>query len=188
MRKDINYSPSDCFETFPFPDLDGLRIANGTCVETLQTLGETYHAHRAAVCVSRTLGLTKVYNLFHDARCADADIVELRRLHVALDTAVAAAYGWQDVALRHGFYGDGKDCRYTLHPDAKSEALRRLLALNHVRYAEEVAAGLHEKGKAKPKGAKPKSAKAPPAATTGDALAAPRRSLFDDQLTLGEVS
>jgi len=86
------------------------------------------------------------------------------------------------LAMRHDFYGDGKESRFSLHPDAKSEVLRRLLKLNHARYVAEVAAGLHEKGRGKPKGAKmPKSAQAT------DMLTSPRRNLFDTQLTLGEV-
>lgn len=34
---------------------------------------------------------------------------------------------------------------FTIAPDARKEVLRRLLKLNHERYAEEVAAGLHDK-------------------------------------------
>jgi hypothetical protein len=132
--------------------------------------------------LSRNLGLTKVYNLFHDPRCTDADIVELRRLHAEMDTAVAAVYGWHDLALRHDFYGDGKDCRFTLHPEAKSEVLRRLLKLNHQRYAEEVAQGLHEKGNSR-RG----TTRTPVTADEPDPLSVPRRNLFDDQLTLGEA-
>lgn len=39
--------------------------------------------------------------------------------------------------------------RYTIHPEARKEVLKRLLELNHAIYAEEVAQGLHDKGKAK---------------------------------------
>ena len=134
--------------------------------------------HRQCVCLCRNLGMTKIYNLFNNPASADADIAELRHLHGAMDTAVAFAYGWQDLDLRHDFYGDGKDCRFTLHPDAKSEVLRRLLKLNHERYAEEVAAGLHEKGKSKARVARPPR--------SVDVLSGGRRDLFDDQLTLGE--
>lgn len=41
--------------------------------------------------------------------------------------------------------------RYTIHPDARKEILKRLLELNHKIHAEEVAAGLWEKKKAKGK-------------------------------------
>jgi hypothetical protein len=47
--------------------------------------------------------------------------------------------------------------RYTIHPDARKEILKRLLELNHKIHAEEVAAGLWEKKKTTAKkGSKPK--------------------------------
>ena len=89
--------------------------------------------------LARRVGLTKTYNLFHDPACREADIVELRRLHVEMDTAVRDAYGWQDLMLGHDFHGDGKETRFTLAPAAKQEVLRRLLKLNLERAAEEAA-------------------------------------------------
>jgi len=60
---------------------------------------------------------------------------------------VVAAYGWDDLIdkLQHGFYTTKQGERFTIHPDARAEILARLLALNHERYAEEVAQGLHDK-------------------------------------------
>jgi len=78
-----------------------------------------------------------------------ADIATLRRLHTEMDAAVAAAYGWHDLDLGHGFHATKQGTRYTISEAARREVLDRLLALNHERYAEEVAAGLHDKGKAK---------------------------------------
>ncbi len=129
----LNYTASDCFETFSFP-----HPADNQCT-VLDSIGEAYHTRRKSICATRNLGLTKVYNLFHDPACRDADIEELRRLHTEMDIAVRDAYGWSDLDLRHGFYGDGKETRYTLHPDAKGEVLRRLLKLNHERHAQEEA-------------------------------------------------
>ena len=102
------------------------------------------------------LGLTKVYNLFHtpdlspeivakvskkDADTATAGfeaLVELRRLHVALDLAVRDAYGWQDLDLEHGFHEvetlpENDRVRYTISPTARRKVLKRLLAENHAR-------------------------------------------------------
>ena len=132
------YIVSDGFETFPFPHLSNLETGY------LDKIGRDYYTHRQQICLARNIGLTKVYNLFHEPTCTDADITELRRLHVAMDTGVAAAYGWEDLPLCHGFYGEGKETRYTLHPDAKSEVLRRLLTLNHERHAEEQASVAEE--------------------------------------------
>jgi hypothetical protein len=59
---------------------------------------------------------------------------------------VAAVYGWQDLELGHGFHETKQGLRYTICETARREVLDRLLRLNHERYAEEVAQGLHEKG------------------------------------------
>lgn len=130
MRRDINYSPSDCFQTFPFPEsLTGLEV-----------IGESYYRHRQGIMQARQEGLTKTYNRFHDPEETAADIVELRRLHVEMDQAVAAAYGWQDLDLGHGFHETKQGIRFTISEAARREVLDRLLALNHQRHAEEVTA------------------------------------------------
>jgi len=98
--------------------------------------------------LSRQEGLTKTYNRFHDRGEHSADIARLRALHVEMDRAVAAAYGWTDLDLGHGFHETKQGIRYTISESARRTVLDRLLALNHERYAEEVKAGLHE-GKAK---------------------------------------
>ena len=76
-----------------------------------------------------------------------AGVLELRRLHVEMDTVFAAANGWEDIALQHDFYEvdylpEHDRVRYTIHPDARREVLKRLLALNHAIPAEEGKAGL----------------------------------------------
>jgi hypothetical protein len=82
-------------------------------------------------------------------------ILKLRELHVQMDEAVLDAYGWSDIALRHNFYEvdylpENDRIRYTIHPEARKEVLKRLLELNHKIHAEEVAAGLWDKKKGKP--------------------------------------
>ena len=68
------------------------------------------------------------------------------------------------VELRHDFYEvdylpENDRVRYTIHPEARKEILKRLLELNHKIHAEEVEMGLWEKkAKTKAKGkAKAKS-------------------------------
>ncbi|MEG4529767.1 Eco57I restriction-modification methylase domain-containing protein [Microcoleus sp. D2_18a_D3] len=141
MRKDINYSPSDCFETFPFPP----------STSNLEQIGEKYYTHRQSIMLSRQEGLTKTYNRFHNPDETAADIQQLRELHVEMDNAVAAAYGWQDIDLGHDFHETKQGLRYTISETARREVLDRLLLLNHERYAEEDAQGLHDKGKKKGK-------------------------------------
>jgi hypothetical protein len=105
----------------------------------------------------RQEGLTKTYNRFHDSDESTADIRKLRDLHVEMDNAVATAYGWSDLELGHGFHETKQGTRFTISESARREVLSRLLKLNHERYAEEVAQGLHgKKGKPKVTGRKGK--------------------------------
>lgn len=128
------YTPSDCFETFPFAD----------CL-ALNECGERYHDHRRQIMHSHQEGLTKTYNRFHDSDETKADIEKLRELHVQINNAVATVYGWTDLDLGHGFQETKVGIRYTISEAARREVLARLLKLNHERYAEEVKQGLHEK-------------------------------------------
>ncbi|MBP6725743.1 MAG: hypothetical protein KA132_00820 [Thauera sp.] len=152
----LRYSPSDCFETFPFPQ--GLWQADNP---TLATLGERYHEHRRALMKRLWLGLTDIYNLFHtrdltraevarvskkplpEAEAGYQGILELRRLHRELDLAVLDAYGWTDLDLGHDFVEvetlpENDRVRYTISPAARKEVLKRLLAENHRRAALQV--------------------------------------------------
>ncbi|PZD72914.1 hypothetical protein C1752_02746 [Acaryochloris thomasi RCC1774] len=148
LRKDMQYTPSDCFETFPFP----------TQYSNLEDIGERYYTHRQSIMRTTNLGLTKTYNRFHTPEDTAPDITQLRTLHTEMDSAVAAAYGWQDFALNHDFHETKQGLRFTISEAARREVLDRLLALNHERYAEEVKLGLHDKKKKKRKRAKAKKA------------------------------
>ncbi len=151
----LRYSPTDCFDTFAFPE--GLWQ---TADLALATIGERYHEHRKALMLSLWLGLTDIYNLFHTRELSPAKVaevskkpeyevergyeglLELRRLHVELDTAIRDAYGWHDLDLGHDFHEvetlpENDRVRYTISPAARKEVLKRLLALNHARAAEE---------------------------------------------------
>ena len=146
MKRDLRYTPTDIYETFPFP----MEEADSE----LETLGESYHQTRADALIARNLGLTKFYNLFHDPDCADQDVTELRALRVKIDLAVADAYGWDDLALDHDFHEvdylpENDRVRYTVSREVRIEILKRLSKLNKERYEEEVAAGLHKKNQPK---------------------------------------
>ena len=78
----------------------------------------------------------------YTAAQAQADIEQLRALHVAMDSAVLAAYGWSDLDLAHGFVDvdtlpENDRTRYTISPAARRELLSRLLTENHARAAQE---------------------------------------------------
>lgn len=148
MRNDVRYTPSSCFDTFSRPSSN----------ESLRHVATRYNLHRNEIMLSRQEGLTKTYNRFHDRGMQSVDIARLRALHVEMDQAVAAAYGWSDLDLGHDFHETKQGVRYTLSESARRTVLDRLLALNHQRYEEEVKAGLHEKGAKKGKGKKSKDA------------------------------
>jgi hypothetical protein len=93
-------------------------------------------------------------------------ILKLRALHVEMDQAVLDAYGWNDIELLHDFYEvdylpENDRIRFTIHPAARKEVLRRLLELNHKIHDEEVKAGLWDKKPAKGGGVR-KGGSAPP--------------------------
>ena len=126
LEERLRYTPSDCFETFPFPsdlldstasdisspaplnfaasDSSHAASLNSTAADpahayhhqSLESIGERYIKFRAELMVSNNEGLTSTYNRFHDPSETSDSILELRRLHDAMDQAVLAAYGWSD--------------------------------------------------------------------------------------------
>lgn len=146
----LRYQPTFAFVTFPFPPVD---MASG---RRLDALGKDYDEFRTTVSERLELAMTDLYNRFHDPGEKSEDIARLRALHVELDQAVAAAYGWRDLDLGHGFHESKQGIRYTISESARRAVLDRLLALNHRRYAEEVKAGLHDKGAKKGRAKRPR--------------------------------
>jgi hypothetical protein len=145
----LRYTPSDCFETFPFP-------VNYEASERLAAVGETYYNYRAELMVKTNKGLTKTYNRFHDPEDQKPDIRKLRELHAELDTAVLEAFGWSDLAEPCDFEpefadeeGDDasaaddqkkpkkKKFRLRWRDEIRDKLLARLLELNRQRAAEQ---------------------------------------------------
>ena len=139
MKGDLRYTPTDIFQTFPFPE----------SLDSLEDIGERYYTHRQSIMTARQEGLTKTYNRVHNPDEHAEDIQRLRELRIEMDRAVALAYGWSELDLEHGFYQTAQGLRFTISEAARREVLERLLILNHQRYDEEVAAGLHDKAKGK---------------------------------------
>lgn len=81
---DLRYTPSSVFETFPWPD-----PVPGDVRARVAAASSALDARRSALCAEHRIDLTKLYNLMADGAFAD-----LRPLHLALDRAVVAAYGW----------------------------------------------------------------------------------------------
>lgn len=130
----LRYTPSDCFETFPFPG--GWQESSN-----LEHVGREYYAYRGALMVELDEGLTKVYNRFHDPTEIDPRITRLRDLHDAVDYAVLDAYGWSDIKPSSEFIPEAVDgeeepvgkkakFRYRWPDDVRDDVLARLLTLN----------------------------------------------------------
>ncbi|KAB7790041.1 Eco57I restriction-modification methylase domain-containing protein [Bifidobacterium leontopitheci] len=128
MRTDPTYTPSAVFATFPRPT---------TGLNDLAVIGETLYTERREIMLRSNLGLTDLYNLVNDPDSSEADVARLREIHKTLDETVMAAYGWDDVPLKHGFHTYRKMTRWTVCPEARVEILDRLLEENHRRYALE---------------------------------------------------
>ena len=145
MKDDLRYTPSDCFETFPLP-------ADWETHSVLEAAGKEYYEFRAALMEENGEGLTKTYNRFHDPEERSAKIIDLRKLHAAMDRAALHAYGWHDIATECKFLLDykvdedesgmsKKPWRYRWPDDVHDEVLARLLALNTERALEDRIAG-----------------------------------------------
>lgn len=169
MKEDQAYFQSDCFDNFPFPARFKDVLPN--CEEK----GGEYYSYRFGITSSRQIGLTQLYNHFNDSLETSRDIQELRRLHVEMDQAVAAAYGWTDLQLEHGFHETKQGVRFTISEAARREVLDRLLKLNHQRYAEEKEQGLHNKT-----GATKKAASKKKTTSKADKKVAPLFDMGDD--------
>jgi hypothetical protein len=151
MKDDLRYTPSDCFETFPFPSA----FESNT---DLERTGCEYYEFRAALMVRNNEGLTKTYNRFHDREENSPDILRLRELHAAMDRAVLEAYGWYDIAEKvyceflldyededsedDGHARRKKPWRYRWPDELRDEVLAKLLELNATRAEEERLDGL----------------------------------------------
>jgi hypothetical protein len=123
----IVYSPKRCAATFPLPS--GL--------DALNSLAERYYRYRQSVMRAQKEGLTKTYTRFHDPREGRSDILELRALHVEMNRAVAATYGWDDgFDLGDGFHETPQGLRFTISENARRSVLGSLMALNHQRHIE----------------------------------------------------
>jgi hypothetical protein len=168
MKDDLRYTPSDCFETFPFPE-------HFETDANLETVGEDYYEFRAALMVKNNEGLTKTYNRFHDPNETSAEIKKLRELHAAMDRAVLNAYSWTDLKPTCEFLLDYEDeddddgdteapggrrrkkpWHYRWPDEFRDEVLTKLLDLNKKRAEHEQLSGEAHETKTKKKAGKKK--------------------------------
>jgi hypothetical protein len=140
MKTDLNYSTSDCFDTFPFPCPDPR-----TVIPTLEVVGKAFYKARARFMVDTNQGLTKTYNALKDPDNTDPAVLELRRLTEAMDRAVLDAYGWTDLEVPP--YCPKTPAEHAAHKAFEDEVIDRLYVLNAERAREEERLGLGKKGK-----------------------------------------
>lgn len=144
----LKYITSSAFETFPFPTDESM--------SALDSIGEQYYTRRSEVMLQLNVGITKLYNKFHDPECNVESIIELRGLHSQIDKAVIDAYGWMDIKLEPDFIEvpylpENDRVRFTISEVARLEVLRRLSWLNKDRFDEESAQKIDEKKNTKKK-------------------------------------
>ena len=139
MGYGINFSPSDSYETFPFP------VETSPKSDTLQNLsagGNLLHIIRQTIMLDEKYGLTALYNEFHNPQCESAGVLRMREVQRLIDYAVLEQYKWNGIDLEHGFYAlpylsPSDNVRYTISESARIEILRRLAILNKQRWQEE---------------------------------------------------
>jgi hypothetical protein len=145
----LRYSTTAVLETWPMPEM----------TDELEHVGERYVRLRDDIRRDESLGLTELYNRFHNPADDWERIEALRGLHREMDEAVLRAYKWTDIDLEIDFrevgYLPANDrVRQTVSDRARSVLLKRLVELNHRRYAEESASGVKSSaGRGRRKGA-----------------------------------
>ncbi|MBB3571129.1 ATP phosphoribosyltransferase regulatory subunit [Rhizobium sp. BK491] len=153
MKLDLNFSPSDAVETFPFLQPSEITRFDGLGREYLRS------RHELMTDPANPIGLTKLYNRFHDAADTGRSIERLREQHREIDAAVMRAYGWDDIDLGHGYHeqpnlAENDRVRFTISDAARAEALFRFAELNRNQYQKEVEAGPHNAAKKQKSGKK----------------------------------
>jgi hypothetical protein len=168
LKSDIRYTSSDVYETFPFPQIytSNNKYYLESIGETYHEhrrqlmigiqlgLTKTYNLFHCNAITTKGINEQEkqvVYLKKHLEKTPNTisfneaiqGILKLRELHVQMDEAVLEAYGWKDIQFRHDFYDvdylpENDRIRYTIHPDARKEVLKRLLELNHQIHAEEM--------------------------------------------------
>ena len=177
----ISYNGSKCFDTFPFPHPDPR-----SSFRALEDIGERLCELRATYMVDEDVGLTATYNRLRDPACADARILELRKLHEEMDGKVLQAYAegdpegrWLDVEVPP-FCPRNEDDEKALEK-FEAAVIDRLFVLNAKRAEEENIKGLAApSGKAKPR----KSAAAPAAVAPKKAGARRAKKPAPEQLAM----
>ena len=82
LKADIAYTPTSCFETFPFPQAPGT-------VQAIRAKALELHQYRSEQMEQKQWGITKLYNAYFDEPAS-----QLYKLHKQLDALALQAYGF----------------------------------------------------------------------------------------------
>ena len=158
----INFAPNDCFENFAFPKaIENLAyLGNAYLLSRKELMLKTQLGLTKIYNLFHSSGISEEINendkqvkllrnhlIKIDINTSFEEVIDgikrLRLLHKLIDEAVIKEYGWTDINLQNDFYDveylpEIDRIRYTIHPKARKEILKRLLMLNHQRYKEEV--------------------------------------------------
>lgn len=164
LRTDPRYTPTDGFGKLPRPQL----------TTRVKDAGMELESFRKQLMRRESLGLTALYHLVNDQTAADGAIAHMPTFHVEIDEAVREAYAadeernpeiqafeariasaplpsWREIDLAHGFHDTPQGQRFTISPQARTDVLDKLLALNHYRHQQELASGVLNKKKSRSK-------------------------------------
>jgi hypothetical protein len=124
MRTDFAYRPQAVWRTFPRPTLSS----------DLRRLGEELVLTRREAMIELGLGLTPLYRALNSPdRNVSQAVLALRAAHAKVDAEVGRCYGWDDLAIDHGFFEFRGTTRFSVDPHVRQEFLDRLLRENHRR-------------------------------------------------------
>ncbi len=114
------YTLSHTFETFPLPP----RTA------AVRELAVALDDRRRELAAERQVGLTQLQARYDDPDEPSPAVAGWRALQQQLDQAVAAAYGWVDLQLRHAWVETATGPAWRLSADTRREVMARLTRAN----------------------------------------------------------
>jgi len=84
LKECTRYTPSTCFQTFPFP-----QIPTPAIVQKIRAKALELHQYRSEQMEQKQWGITKLYNAYFNEPAS-----QLYKLHKQLDALVLQAYGF----------------------------------------------------------------------------------------------
>lgn len=102
----LRYTPSDCFETFPFPVGFSSRndfYQQNNQLKMIKVSGKEYYEFRSIVMKEENIGLTELFNRLNSPMNSNNNISKLRNLHSQNDKNIIDLYGWNDIDIIFGF-------------------------------------------------------------------------------------